>query len=136
MYRYGKQIISKNFTSKRFFNSQIFPNEKIQLSHTTENVIRGGPNRFPLLSEGFHNIKKIGIIGWGSQGPSQALNLRDSLNSIDSPIDIKIGLRPGSKSIPEVIRNNFEYDTMENVLQESDFNIILISDSAQVKLYP
>ena len=136
MYRYGKQIISKNFTSKRFFNSQIFPNEKIQLSHTTENVIRGGSNRFPLLSEGFHNIKKIGIIGWGSQGPSQALNLRDSLNSIDSPIDIKIGLRPGSKSIPEVIRNNFEYDTMENVLQESDFNIILISDSAQVKLYP
>ena len=30
-------------------------------------IVRGGRNLFPLLPEAFKGIKKIGVIGWGSQ---------------------------------------------------------------------
>jgi len=30
-------------------------------------IVRGGRNLFPLLAEAFKGIKKIGVIGWGSQ---------------------------------------------------------------------
>ena len=40
--------------------------------------------------------KKISIIGYGNQGEAQALNLRDS------GINIRIGLRIDSNSIPAV----------------------------------
>ena len=38
----------------------------------------GYQHKFSLLNKGLEGIKQIGIIGWGSQGPSQALNLYDS----------------------------------------------------------
>jgi ketol-acid reductoisomerase len=115
--------------------STIYQSRSINLVEQTEDVIIGGKDKFNLLSEGFRGIKQIGIIGWGSQAPSQALNLRDSLTSINSDINIKVGLRENSNSIKNVLANNFEVDTMENVLQESDLNLILISDTAQVNLH-
>jgi ketol-acid reductoisomerase len=30
-------------------------------------IVRGGRDLFPLLPEAFKGIKKIGVIGWGSQ---------------------------------------------------------------------
>lgn len=39
----------------------------------------GGRDKFHLLPEAFKGIKKIGVIGWGSQAPAQAQNLRESL---------------------------------------------------------
>ena len=34
--------------------------------------------------------KKVAVVGWGSQAPAQALNLRDS------GVDVRVGLRGGS----------------------------------------
>lgn len=42
-------------------------------------TFRGGRDKFNLLPKAFAGIKQIGVIGWGSQGPAQAQNLRDSL---------------------------------------------------------
>ena len=56
---------------------------------------------------------------------SQALNLRDSLESIGSDIKIKVGLRDKSLSFNKI--KDFER-LINDVLQESDFNIILVSD--------
>jgi ketol-acid reductoisomerase len=53
---------------------------------------QGGRHLFPLLPKAFEGIKQIGVIGWGSQGPAQAQNLRDSLQGTD--IKVKVGLRP------------------------------------------
>jgi len=44
-------------------------------------------------------VKQIGVIGWGSQGPAQAQNLRDSLEG--TGIKVKVGLRPGSSSMAQ-----------------------------------
>ncbi|KAI4990439.1 hypothetical protein ZWY2020_038802 [Hordeum vulgare] len=46
-------------------------------------------NLFPLLQEAFKGVKQIGVIGWGSQGPAQAQNLRDSLVQAKSDIIVK-----------------------------------------------
>ena len=61
------------------FSSAVFDTEVIQLADTRETIVRGGRDKFPLLTKAFAGISRIGVIGWGSQGPAQAQNLRDSL---------------------------------------------------------
>src|SRR5262249_40411757 len=82
------------------FNSTVFQKEKIVLGGAEEWIVRGGRHLFPLLPKAFAGIKQIGVIGWSSQGPAQAQNLRESLAS--SGIHVKVGLRAGSESIPNV----------------------------------
>ena len=88
-----------------------------------------------LLKDYFKGINKIGIIGWGSQAPAQAQNLRDSLNSINLDIPIQIGLRENSNSTKKAEELNFKVDSVENTLSTSDFNILLSSDSSQSENY-
>ena len=61
------------------FNSTISQKEKIVLGGTEEWIVRGGRHLFPLLPKAFAGIGQIGVIGWSSQGPAQAQNLRESL---------------------------------------------------------
>ena len=97
----------------------------------SENIYKINKNH--KIKQNFANIKQIGIIGWGSQAAAQAQNLRDSL--FNSNINIKIGLRPTSESIKKAEDLNFNTDNVSTVLKESDFNLLLISDEAQVKYY-
>ena len=117
------------------FNSNVFETEVITLADTTEMIVRGGRDRFPLLARAFEGIEQIGVIGWGSQGPAQAQNLRDSLENTE--IKVKIGLRPGSSSMTSAREAGFteENDTlgeMYEVVAESDMVLLLISDAAQI----
>ena len=75
------------------FSSQIFEMETIELQGHKEQIVKGGRHLFPLLPKAFEGIKQIGVIGWGSQGPAQAQNLRDSLEG--TGIKVKVGLRAG-----------------------------------------
>src|SRR5262245_7452349 len=62
------------------FQSKVFKKEQLSLPHgNSEYVVRGGRDLLPLLPKAFEGISAIGVIGWGSQGPAQAQNLRDSL---------------------------------------------------------
>ena len=120
------------------FQSNVFEKEQIQLGATVEYIVRGGRNLFPLLPKAFDGIKQIGVIGWSSQGPAQAQNLRDSLEGTD--IVVKVGLREGSSSIPGAeaagfTRQNGTLGEMYQVISESDLTILLISDSAQAENY-
>ncbi len=120
------------------FNSKVFKKELIQLSGREEYIVRGGRHLFPLLPGAFEGIKQIGFIGWGSQGPAQSQNLRDSLEGTD--ITVKVGLREGSSSIPKAeaagfTRQNGTLGEMYEVIRTSDMVILLISDAAQVFLY-
>ena len=120
------------------FQSNVFEKEQIQLGDTVEYIVRGGRNLFPLLPKAFDGIKQIGVIGWSSQGPAQAQNLRDSLEGTD--IVVKVGLREGSSSIPGAeaagfTRQNGTLGEMYQVISESDLTILLISDSAQAENY-
>ncbi len=116
------------------FQTNIFEKEKIVLGNTEEYIVRGGRDLFPLLPQAFEGIKQIGVLGWASQGPAQAQNLRDSLKG--TGIKVKVGLRENSNSIPSAeaagfTRENGTLGEMYQVISESDFTIVLISDAAQ-----
>lgn len=83
------------------------------------------------------DIKKVGVLGWGSQAPAQAQNLRDSFAEAKMDVKVSIGLRKGSKSADEARQCGFteEDGTLGDVLDvvgDSDLVILLISDAAQV----
>src|ERR1041384_1815976 len=78
------------------FSSKIFPVDTVKMSDRSEQIVKGGRHLFPLLPKAFAGVKQIGVIGWGSQGPAQAQNLRDSLDG--TTIKRKIGFAPGSQS--------------------------------------
>ena len=81
------------------FESHIFDVETIELDRVEESFLRGGRHLFSLLPKALAGIKQIGVIGWGSQGPAQAQNLRESLEG--TGIKVVVGLREGSESIAD-----------------------------------
>ncbi|XP_047091635.1 ketol-acid reductoisomerase, chloroplastic-like [Lolium rigidum] len=122
------------------FETSVFKQEKVSLAGHEEFIVRGGRDLFPLLPEAFKGIKQIGVLGWGSQGPAQAQNLRDSLAEAKLDIVVKIGLRKGSKSFQEARAAGFteETGTLGDILETvsgSDLLLLLISDSAQADNY-
>ncbi|KAM0960331.1 hypothetical protein ACFX2I_025300 [Malus domestica] len=122
------------------FDTSVFTKEKINLAGHNEYIVRGGRDLFHLLPDAFKGIKQIGVIGWGSQGPAQAQNLRDSLVEAKSDIVVKIGLRKGSHSFAEARAAGFteENGTLGDIwetISGSDLVLLLISDSAQADNY-
>ena len=120
------------------FDSKIFHVERIELDGVEESFLRGGRNLFPLLPKALAGISQIGVIGWGSQGPAQAQNLKESLAGTN--VRVAVGLRQGSESMAEARAAGFsEKDgtlgEMFDVIRKSDLAILLISDAAQAQLY-
>ncbi|KAG6637240.1 hypothetical protein CIPAW_11G165600 [Carya illinoinensis] len=112
----------------------------VLFSWMSQYIVTEGRDLFPLLPDAFKGIKQIGCIGWGSQGPSQAQNLRDSLAEVKSDIVVKIGLRKGSRSFAEARSAGFteENGTLGDIWETvsgSDLVLLLISDSAQAVIY-
>ena len=121
--------------------SSIFDAEKVVMAGEEEYIVRGGRDKFSLLPSAFKGIQQIGFIGWGSQGPAQSQNLRDSLSSINSDIKVCVGLREGSSSWKEAEKSGFSASNgtlgeMYDVIASSDLVILLISDAAQASVYP
>jgi hypothetical protein len=105
------------------FHAKVFETEVIQLGNTEERIVRGGRDRFPLLPKAFEGFKQIGVIGWGSQGPAQAQNLRESLEG--TGIKVKVGMRAGSSSMQDARQAGFTEENgilgeMYEVIRESD----------------
>jgi len=120
------------------FHSKHFDVETVDLAGRTEHVVRGGRHLFEKLPAAFEGIERIGVIGWGSQGPAQAQNLRESL---DGSIPVVVGLREGSSSMDAARAAGFTEDDgtlgeMFDVIASSDLVLLLISDAAQAALYP
>ena len=118
--------------------TRVFDVEKITLSGAEEFIVRGGRNLFDKLPQALEGIRQIGVIGWGSQGPAQALNLRESLQG--TSIAVKVGLREGSASMDEARAAGFTEENgtlgeMYAVISESDLVLLLISDAAQAENY-
>src|SRR5688572_9699211 len=120
------------------FKSNVFEKEVLEINGTKEYVVRGGRDLFPLLPKAFAGIRRIGVVGWGSQGPAQSQNLRDSLEG--TGIQVAIGLRKGSSSRKAASDAGFSekegtLGEMFDVVRGSDLVLLLISDAAQSKLY-
>jgi ketol-acid reductoisomerase len=120
------------------FNSKVFEKQVIQIGDQKEAVVVGGRHLFPLLPKAFAGVKQIGVIGWGSQGPAQAQNLRESLEG--TGIRVKVGLREGSSSMKAAREAGFTEQQgtlgeMFQVIAESDMVLLLTSDASQAELY-
>lgn len=122
------------------FKSAVFPIEIIDFGDTQEAIVRGGRDKFSLAVQALRDqgIHKVGVIGFGSQAPAQAKNLRDSLAG--TGIKVVVGLRDGSKSLIKARKAGFNEEDgtlgeMYQVIADSDLVILLISDAAQVENY-
>src|SRR6202046_5131631 len=73
--------------------------------------------------------KKVGIIGYGSQGHAHALNLRDS------GVQVRVGLQPGSGSLAKAQKEGLTVGTPAEVAAWADVIMILTPDTKQPKIY-
>jgi len=73
--------------------------------------------------------KTIAVIGYGSQGRAQSLNLRDS------GINVICGLRKGGDSWKEAEKDGMKVYTVEEASKKADIIHILIPDETQGDVY-
>ena len=74
--------------------------------------------------------KKVGIIGYGSQGHAHALNLRDS------GVTVRVGLQAGgSDSRARAEKDGLTVNTPSEVAEWADVIMVLVPDTKQPKLY-
>lgn len=119
------------------FETSVFNKQYITLAGRREAIVRGGRHLFKHLPRAFAGISKVGVIGWGSQGPAQAQNLRDSLGDT---VQVVVGLRAGSASFAAARAAGFSEEDgtlgeMFDVIATSDMVLLLISDAAQAELH-
>ncbi|TQL56263.1 ketol-acid reductoisomerase [Propioniferax innocua] len=73
--------------------------------------------------------RSVAIIGYGSQGHAHALSLRDS------GVDVRVGLREGSKSRERAEAEGLRVVTPAEAAAEADLIAILAPDQVQADLY-
>jgi ketol-acid reductoisomerase len=73
--------------------------------------------------------KKVAVIGYGSQGHAHSLNLKES------GVDVRVGLRPGSKSQSKVEADGLGTMTIGEAAKWADVVMILAPDTAQPDIY-
>ena len=69
---------------------------------------------------------KVAIIGYGSQGHAHALNLKDS------GVDVRVGLREGSKNWAVAEEAGLKVTTMDQAAEEADFIMILVTATSRL----
>ncbi len=69
--------------------------------------------------------KIVAVIGYGSQGRGQALNLKDS------GVNVVMGLKEDGKSWAKAEKDGFRIETIEKAVQQADIVQILIPDEVQ-----
>ncbi|MCZ4602417.1 ketol-acid reductoisomerase [Streptomyces sp. Lzd4kr] len=127
----------KTMTTDLDFQTTVFDKEYVDLGERREAIVRGGRHLFERLPRAFEGVRQIGVIGWGSQGPAQAQNLRDSLGDA---VKVVVGLRSGSSSVNAARAAGFTEEDgtlgeMFDVIRHSDMVLLLISDAAQAELH-
>ncbi|MEM1117108.1 MAG: ketol-acid reductoisomerase [Bacteroidota bacterium] len=73
--------------------------------------------------------KTVAVIGFGSQGHAHALNLRDS------GVDVVVGLRAGSSSVPEAEAAGLEVVSPAEAAQRGDVVMLLVPDQHHRAVY-
>jgi ketol-acid reductoisomerase len=122
------------------FESGVFNDNlrEIDLAGTQETVLYGGDRPFEQVAEALADVPQIAVLGWSSQGPAQAQNLRESLASVGSDTRVVVGLRPGSNNIQSAEAAGFDFKsgtlmTVEKALGTSSMSLMLIADAAMAK---
>lgn len=106
---------------------------KINFGGVEENVVTR--DEFPL--EKAREVLKdetVAVIGYGVQGPGQALNLKDN------GINVIVGQRKPSKSWDKAVKDGFvegkDLFSIEEALERGTIICFLLSDAGQIALWP
>lgn len=106
---------------------------KMNFGGVMENVITR--KEFP-LEKALETLKNetIAVIGYGIQGPGQALNLRDN------GFNVIIGQRKGSKTWDKALGDGWTPDTtlfeIEEACKRGTIILYLLSDAGQIEMWP
>ncbi len=105
----------------------------LDFAGTKENVITR--EEFPLAkAQQILKDEVVAIIGYGVQGPGQALNQKDN------GINVIVGQRKNSKSWDKAVSDGFvpgkDLFEIEEALQRGTIICYLLSDAAQIELWP
>jgi len=73
--------------------------------------------------------RKVAVLGYGSQGHSHALNLKDS------GIDVRVGLRDGSSSAAKAREAGLEVRSIADAVAEADVTMMLMPDTEMGAIY-
>lgn len=73
--------------------------------------------------------KTVAVLGYGSQGRGQSLNLRDS------GVNVVIGLRPGGASWKQAEDEGWQPVPFASAVRDADIVMVLIPDMAQAETY-
>ena len=73
--------------------------------------------------------KRVAVLGYGSQGCAQAMNLRDS------GVDVVLGLRPDGASWRKASEDGFDPQSPGEAVAGADVVVFLTPDMSQPKLY-
>jgi ketol-acid reductoisomerase len=73
--------------------------------------------------------RKVAILGYGSQGHAHALNLSES------GVDVRVGLRDGSKSATKATEAGLRVLAVDRAAAEADVVMILLPDTEQKAVY-
>src|ERR1039458_4557870 len=73
--------------------------------------------------------KKIAILGYGSQGHAHALNLHDG------GYDVRVGLRPDSKSVIKAEDAGLRVLSIADACAEADVIMVLVAEIEQKRTY-
>ncbi|MFW5786469.1 MAG: NAD(P)-dependent oxidoreductase, partial [bacterium] len=73
--------------------------------------------------------KRLAVIGFGSQGHAHALNNRDS------GVDVRVGLRPGSKSAKRAQEQGLEVLSIDEAVKWADVVMVLVPDTRAPAVY-
>ncbi len=106
---------------------------KINFGGVTENVVTR--EEFPLeKAKEVLKDETIAIIGYGVQGPGQALNLRDN------GFNVIVGQRQPSKSYDKAVADGWvageNLFSIEEALEKATVIFYLLSDAGQIQLWP
>ncbi len=106
---------------------------KLTFGTTVENVVTR--DEFPLeKAQSVLQNETVAVIGYGVQGPGQALNQREN------GVNVIIGQRKNSKSWQKAVRDGFvpgeSLFEIEEALQRGTIICYLLSDAAQIQLWP
>jgi ketol-acid reductoisomerase len=73
--------------------------------------------------------RKVAVLGYGSQGHAHALNLRDS------GVDVRVGLREGSRSWSKAEEAGLRVLSTADAVREADVIMVLLPDTEQATVY-
>jgi ketol-acid reductoisomerase len=73
--------------------------------------------------------RRVAIVGYGSQGHAHALNLRDS------GVDVRIGLRPASRSAAKAAADGLAVKSVAEAAAWADVVMLLAPDTSQPAIY-